>query len=304
MEIPRAAGRLYVVTELLSGGELFDYVVKRGTLSEAEAAAILADLADAVRFMHDQGIIHRDLKPENLLLEEEPARGAFPAVKIIDFGLSKMLADPTDAASSFLGTRGYLAPEMLKRHAYSRAVDMWAFGVIAYASVRAGNARPLEIRQNSAEPPRRTRPAAARLKEMSHAGAAVRLLAVRRRRGADLVAARVAEIRAPVPVLGAAALAGRQGPPREAAARRPRETRDRVRRLGASVVERRRGAARRDSAVARAAPGPRAVAGDRATKRRARPRGRGGLCDPRARRPAGDPPEELVLSRALLRRFS
>ena len=60
--------KLYLVTELLTGGELFDYVVKRGTLGEDEAASILSDVGDAIRFMHDQGVIHRDLKPENLLL--------------------------------------------------------------------------------------------------------------------------------------------------------------------------------------------------------------------------------------------
>ena len=125
-------GCLYLVLEHLRGGELFDYVVARGTLSEAEASGILRDLASAVRYMHAKGIIHRDLKPENLLLTREPPPGMVPEVKIIDFGLSKMLTEPSSIATSFLGTRGYLAPEMLKRQHYSKAVDMWAFGVIAY----------------------------------------------------------------------------------------------------------------------------------------------------------------------------
>lgn len=123
--------KLYLVTELLTGGELFDYVVKRGTLGEDEAASILADVGDALRFMHDQGVIHRDLKPENLLLASTPSQSAFPTVKIIDFGLSKA-RQTRDVCASFLGTRGYLAPEMLKRRTYSEAVDVWAFGVIAY----------------------------------------------------------------------------------------------------------------------------------------------------------------------------
>ena len=75
-------------------------------------------------------MIHRDLKPENLLLATEP-QASFPTVKIIDFGLSKA-RQTRDVCASFLGTRGYLAPEMLKRRSYSEAVDMWAFGVIAY----------------------------------------------------------------------------------------------------------------------------------------------------------------------------
>lgn len=118
-------GKLYLVMEHLTGGELFDYVVKKGTLSEKEAAGMLRDLTSAIAYMHEKGIVHRDLKPENLLLTSPSNE-----IKIIDFGLSKILTEPL--ASSFLGTRGYLAPEMLKREKYTKAVDMWALGVIAY----------------------------------------------------------------------------------------------------------------------------------------------------------------------------
>lgn len=119
-------GKLYLVTELLAGGELFDYVVQKGTLSEAEAAAMLRDLTSAIVYMHDKGIVHRDLKPENLLLTSSKQ------IKIIDFGLSTILPEPDIQATSFLGTRGYLAPEMLKRQSYTKAVDLWALGIIAY----------------------------------------------------------------------------------------------------------------------------------------------------------------------------
>ena len=140
-------GRLYLIFEYLLGGELFDYVVRKGTLSESEAASVLRDLASAIAHMHSRRVIHRDLKPENLLLDREPPPGASPNVKLIDFGLAKVL--PIDRelcaseatgnsqvldhmANSFLGTRGYLAPEMLKRQHYSEAVDVWAFGVITF----------------------------------------------------------------------------------------------------------------------------------------------------------------------------
>lgn len=70
--------------------------------------------------------MHRDLKPENLLLTKV-AKGNEPIeVKIIDFGLSKAMEGPM--ASTFLGTRGYLAPEMLQRQEYTKAVDSWALG--------------------------------------------------------------------------------------------------------------------------------------------------------------------------------
>ena len=74
--------------------------------------------------------MHRDLKPENLLLRRKPKPNEDVEVKIIDFGLSKALED--EVARSFLGTRGYLAPEMLQRREYTKAVDTWALGVIVF----------------------------------------------------------------------------------------------------------------------------------------------------------------------------
>jgi serine/threonine protein kinase len=118
-----------MVMDLMQGGELFDYVVDKGTLSEAEASVIVRKLTSAVAHMHDLNIIHRDLKPENLLLtSKDPSKAQ---VKLIDFGLAKIVSDQ-HVASSFLGTRGYLAPEMLQRHSYDKSIDMWALGVIVF----------------------------------------------------------------------------------------------------------------------------------------------------------------------------
>lgn len=123
--------KIYLVMELMSGGELFDYVVQKGTLTEEEASLIIRKVTSAIVFMHQQNIIHRDLKPENLLLTHVPlSPNDLPEVKVIDFGLSKCSEEPV--ARSFLGTRGYLAPEMLQRRQYTRAVDAWALGVITY----------------------------------------------------------------------------------------------------------------------------------------------------------------------------
>jgi len=122
--------KIFIIMEQMEGGELFDYVVEKGTLNEEEAARIVRKVTSALVYMHSKNIIHRDLKPENLLLRNQPKSPTDVEVKIIDFGLSKCMVEPV--ASSFLGTRGYLAPEMLQRRDYSRAVDTWALGVIAF----------------------------------------------------------------------------------------------------------------------------------------------------------------------------
>eukprot|EP00567_Pseudictyota_dubia_P000699 CAMPEP_0197465104 /NCGR_PEP_ID=MMETSP1175-20131217/64368_1 /TAXON_ID=1003142 /ORGANISM="Triceratium dubium, Strain CCMP147" /LENGTH=541 /DNA_ID=CAMNT_0043001109 /DNA_START=865 /DNA_END=2490 /DNA_ORIENTATION=- len=122
--------KLFIVMELMEGGELFDYVVRKGTLNEEEASKIVRKVTSALVYMHSKNIIHRDLKPENLLLTHTPRSSHDIEVKIIDFGLSKCMEEPV--ARSFLGTRGYLAPEMLQRRDYSRSVDAWALGVIVF----------------------------------------------------------------------------------------------------------------------------------------------------------------------------
>ena len=120
--------RIYMVMEMMKGGELFDYVVEKGTLSEEEASVLVRKITSAVAHMHGMDIIHRDLKPENLLLT---SKGPDAEIKLIDFGLAKVVQCET-VASSFLGTKGYLAPEMLQRHSYDKAIDMWALGVIVF----------------------------------------------------------------------------------------------------------------------------------------------------------------------------
>eukprot|EP00904_Undaria_pinnatifida_P003902 jgi/Undpi1/13512/HiC_scaffold_8.g03171.m1 len=121
--------KIHMVMEIMQGGELFDYVVEKGTLSESEASVMVRKVTSALSYMHSLNIIHRDLKPENLLLA---SKGAIPEVKIIDFGLAKVLGATEDSAQSFLGTRGYLAPEMLQRESYNKEVDVWALGVIVF----------------------------------------------------------------------------------------------------------------------------------------------------------------------------
>ena len=124
--------QLVMVLENVEGGELFDYVVAVGTLREDEAAKFIKQILQAVSFFHRLGIIHRDLKPENILLTRDGK-----TVKIIDFGLAKIFTNKEQIAKSFLGTKGYLAPELeqSKRGAisgYDGSVDVWSIGVISF----------------------------------------------------------------------------------------------------------------------------------------------------------------------------
>jgi len=113
---------LYLVLELLTGGELFDCIIAKGHYSEADARTLTITLLDAIKYLHSQGVAHRDLKPENILLKDSSSSAA---VKITDFGLSKIFAD--DLAGEVVmktacGTPGYVAPEVLAHDQYSSQV--------------------------------------------------------------------------------------------------------------------------------------------------------------------------------------
>lgn len=119
------------VMELLQGGELFDAIVERERFTEEDAKHVARSVLSAMRYMHDRGVMHRDLKPENMLLTSK-GRGSKLEVKIIDFGFAKVLPGVGSRTSTFLGTAGYLAPEILLHQPYNHAVDVWSFGVVLY----------------------------------------------------------------------------------------------------------------------------------------------------------------------------
>eukprot|EP01114_Cavostelium_apophysatum_P023964 TRINITY_DN9210_c0_g1_i1.p1 TRINITY_DN9210_c0_g1~~TRINITY_DN9210_c0_g1_i1.p1 ORF type:complete len:325 (-),score=51.74 TRINITY_DN9210_c0_g1_i1:116-1054(-) len=119
--------KLYLVMDLVDGGELFDQIIQKGSFSEKDAVVVLAQLLDAVHYLHENHIIHRDLKPENLLLK----KGDKLHVMLSDFGLSRILGDESMASTS-CGTPYYTAPEILQGHGYNKHVDMWSIGVITY----------------------------------------------------------------------------------------------------------------------------------------------------------------------------
>ncbi len=121
---------VYLILELVTGGELFDYVVKwPDGLPERAARTIFAQITDAVAYLHRMGISHRDLKPENILLAETPITEDGPfVVKLSDFGLSR-LANDGAAMSTMCGTPTYLAPEVLSKKQYDHKVRGMGFSV-------------------------------------------------------------------------------------------------------------------------------------------------------------------------------
>ena len=130
-EVFEATDKIQLVTELVSGGELFEKIVEVGSYTEPDAANIVKQVVDGVAYLHKNGVAHRDLKPENLLVggpnEDE--------IKIADFGLSKSFGGsggPEQRLETSCGTPDYVAPEVLRGEVYDHSVDLWSVGVITY----------------------------------------------------------------------------------------------------------------------------------------------------------------------------
>jgi len=124
---------LHLITELCTGGELFDRIIEKtqsdeGHFSERDAANLVKCILDAIAYCHDvKGIVHRDLKPENFLFS---TKSEDAVIKIIDFGLSRH-DTATKIMNTKVGTPYYVAPEVLNRE-YTKSCDIWSIGVITY----------------------------------------------------------------------------------------------------------------------------------------------------------------------------
>ena len=118
---------IFMIMEYVAGGELFDYIVKKGKLKESEARRFFQQIISAVEYCHKHMIVHRDLKPENLLLDSHSN------VKVADFGLSNMMMDGEFLRTS-CGSPNYAAPEVISGKLYAGPeVDIWSSGIILYA---------------------------------------------------------------------------------------------------------------------------------------------------------------------------
>jgi len=126
-------GRFFLVMEHVPGKCLADEVSREGFLSVKRACRILLQIAEALDYAHSQGVAHRDLKPENIILSEES--GITHAVKILDFGLAKILfgkSTPITFRGQMFGTPEFMAPEQILGAEMDHRVDIYALGVLTY----------------------------------------------------------------------------------------------------------------------------------------------------------------------------
>ncbi|KHN81582.1 Ribosomal protein S6 kinase beta-1 [Toxocara canis] len=128
----QTGGKLYLILEYLSGGELFMHLEREGIFMEDTAAFYLSEIVCSLEHLHRQGIIYRDLKPENILLD---SRGH---VKLTDFGLCKEAIEGDQKTHTFCGTIEYMAPEILMRVGHGKAVDWWSLGALTFDMLTGG----------------------------------------------------------------------------------------------------------------------------------------------------------------------
>ncbi|KAM6949234.1 serine/threonine-protein kinase DCLK2-like [Aplochiton taeniatus] len=127
IEVDDTPSQLFLVMELVKGGDLFDAITSSTKYSERDASAMVFNLAGALKYLHHIRIVHRDIKPENLLVCEYP--DGTKSLKLGDFGLATVVEGPL---RTVCGTPTYVAPEIIAETGYGLKVDIWATGVITY----------------------------------------------------------------------------------------------------------------------------------------------------------------------------
>ncbi|KAM6969024.1 ribosomal protein S6 kinase alpha-1 isoform 1-T1 [Tautogolabrus adspersus] len=122
--------QVFLVTELMRGGELLDRILKQKSFSEREASAVLHTITKTVDYLHSQGVVHRDLKPSNILYVDDS--GNPDSIRICDFGFAKQLRANNGLLMTPCYTANFVAPEVLKRQGYDEGCDIWSLGVLLY----------------------------------------------------------------------------------------------------------------------------------------------------------------------------
>jgi len=121
--------KYYIITQLATGGELFDRICEKGKFTEKDASQTIRQVLEAVDYLHQNDVVHRDLKPENLLYL---TRAPDSDLVLADFGIAKHLDSPDGVLKTMAGSFGYAAPEVMLKKGHSKPVDMWSLGVITY----------------------------------------------------------------------------------------------------------------------------------------------------------------------------
>nr|XP_008123028.1 PREDICTED: ribosomal protein S6 kinase alpha-2 isoform X4 [Anolis carolinensis] len=121
---------VYLVMELMRGGELLDRILRQKCFSEREASDVLCTITKTVDYLHSQGVVHRDLKPSNILYMDES--GNPDSIRICDFGFAKQLRAENGLLMTPCYTANFVAPEVLKRQGYDAACDIWSLGILLY----------------------------------------------------------------------------------------------------------------------------------------------------------------------------
>ncbi|XP_055027041.1 ribosomal protein S6 kinase alpha-2 [Misgurnus anguillicaudatus] len=121
---------VYLVMELMRGGELLDRILRQKCFSEREASAVLCTITKTVEYLHSQGVVHRDLKPSNILYVDET--GDPESIRICDFGFAKQLRAENGLLMTPCYTANFVAPEVLKKQGYDAACDIWSLGILMY----------------------------------------------------------------------------------------------------------------------------------------------------------------------------
>ncbi|OTA03253.1 Calcium/calmodulin-dependent protein kinase [Trichoderma parareesei] len=121
--------KFYIVTQLATGGELFDRICDQGKFTEKDASQTIKQVLDAVTYLHQNNVVHRDLKPENLIyVTQDPDSD----LVLADFGIAKTLDSKDETLKTMAGSFGYAAPEVMAKQGHGKPVDMWSLGVITY----------------------------------------------------------------------------------------------------------------------------------------------------------------------------